>query len=45
MADWSPSSDPTKTQTKIVLALARVQGYSTVPTELWTARTDWKFQC
>ena len=32
----APSSDPTKTRTKIVLALARVKGYSTVPTELWT---------
>ena len=27
---------PTNTQTKIVLALVRVKGYSTVPTELWT---------
>ena len=31
---------PTKTQTQIVLGLARVKGYSTVPTELWT---HWKF--
>ena len=32
MADWTQSSD--LDQTKIVSALARVKGYSTVPTEL-----------
>ena len=31
---------PTKTRTKIVYALARVNGNTTVPTELWN---DWKF--
>ena len=36
MADLSLSSDPTKTRTKIVKALATVKHYSTVPTEQWT---------
>ena len=39
MADWSLSNDQnqvTKTRNKIVLALAKVTGYSTVLTELWT---------
>ena len=31
---------PAMTKTKIVLALARVKAYSTVPTELWT---DWRY--
>ena len=33
MVDWSSQVTPPKTQTKIVLALARLKSYSTVPTE------------